>query len=79
MNTVDISQLRDDTSTVISAAQQSDVFVTEGGRVVAVLSKPRTPVDFEEYWKERERKLSGITMDPSWDSAVAISEDRDGR
>jgi antitoxin (DNA-binding transcriptional repressor) of toxin-antitoxin stability system len=79
MNTVDISQLRDDTSSVISAAQQSDVFVTEGGRIVAVLSKPNTPLHFEEYWRERERKLSGIIMDPNWDSAIGISEDRDGR
>ena len=77
MQTVDISQLRNDTSGVISAAQHSDVLVIDGGRVVAVVSKPRASADFEAYWQERERLLSGIKMNPEWDSAQAISEDRD--
>jgi hypothetical protein len=77
MQTIDINQSREDSANVISAAQQTDVYIVEQGRVVPVLSKPRASDNFEAYWQERERLLSRITIDPNWDSTEAVSEDRD--
>jgi hypothetical protein len=77
MQTVNVQQLRDDTAGVISAAQVADVLVVDEGRVVAVVTKPRTNADFEAYWQAREKLLAEVTVDSSWDSTQAISEDRD--
>ena len=77
MHAVSIQQLRDDAAGVVSAAQQGDIAVLDEGRVVALVTKPRPIADFEAYWQERERLLAGIVVDPAWDSAEAISQDRD--
>jgi antitoxin (DNA-binding transcriptional repressor) of toxin-antitoxin stability system len=79
MDAVTIQQLRDDVSSVISAAQHGEVAVIDQGRVVAVVTKPRPIPDFEAYWRERERTLADIVVDPAWDSTEAISQDRDRR
>jgi antitoxin (DNA-binding transcriptional repressor) of toxin-antitoxin stability system len=76
MTTIDVETLQRDTKSVIDAAQIEDVLITSDGKVVAVVSKP-PPFDYGEYLEERSRLLSQITIDPTWDSTKAISEDRD--
>jgi|KBSSwiStaDraftv2_1062776.scaffolds.fasta_scaffold919185_1 antitoxin (DNA-binding transcriptional repressor) of toxin-antitoxin stability system len=78
MQSVNIQQLRDDVAGVISAAQQGDVAVTDQGRIVAMVTKPRSNPDFESYWQWRERMLADVVAAPGWDSTQAVSDDRDG-
>lgn len=77
METVDVQQLGPETARVIAAAQHGDVLVVDSGRVVAVVTKPPAPRDFAIFWREREKRLAEITIDPSWDSTQAVSEDRE--
>jgi hypothetical protein len=77
MQTVNVQQLSQDPEGVIAAAQHHDVLVVEAGRVVAVVSKPPARRDFASYWQERVQRLAAITIDSTWDSTVAVSEDRD--
>jgi len=76
MHKVDVQTLQSDAESVIAAAQSEDVLITNRGKVVAIVSKPPS-TDMVRHWIERERILSQITMDPTWDSTRAISEDRD--
>lgn len=77
MQTISFQQLCDDAGAAIAAAQQSDVFVVQDGKIVAVVSRPRVSQDFAEYWQQRETALKGIVAGADWDSAKIISEDRD--
>jgi hypothetical protein len=77
MQTTTLTQLCENASAVVAAAQKDDVFIVDQGKIVAVLSKPRLPADFDEYWKLREKMLADVIAAPGWDSTEAISEDRD--
>ena len=33
--------------------------------------------EFDELWRERERLLASITIDPLWDSTASVSDDRE--
>ena len=77
MQTINIQELGENAPGVIAAAQNPDVFVVDGGKVVAVVSKPRAPANFEQYWQWREKMLEHVVAAPDWDSTQAVSDDRD--
>ena len=77
MQTINVQQLGENAAGVIAAAQSGDVFVVEGGQVVAIVSKPRAPTDVSNYWREREALLAEVVAAPGWDSTNAVSDDRD--
>ena len=77
MQTMSVEQLRADADRAIAAAQESDVFVVENGKVVAIVTRPRENKEFVDYWRQRETLLEGVIAGEDWDSAKAISDDRD--
>jgi hypothetical protein len=77
MATISIQQLHDETERFVRQAAYQEIEVRADGEVVAVLGAPRTPHDFEAYWRQRERRLSSIRMLGVWDSTKAVSEDRE--
>jgi hypothetical protein len=77
MQIVELQAFRDDMERVIASAQTEEVLICDRGTAVVVLSKPKSPFDFERYWQEREAKLAEIQALPGWDSTIAVSEDRD--
>jgi len=77
MQSANLQQLREDTASVIAAAQTEDVLVIEEGKVIAVVSRPRAAADFDKYWHDREKRLEPVVAAPGWDSSSAVSQDRD--
>jgi hypothetical protein len=77
MQTANLQQLRENTASVIAAAQTADMLVIEEGKMIAVVSRPRVAIDFAQYWIDRERSLELVVAEPGWDSASAVSHDRD--
>jgi hypothetical protein len=76
MQTVEIERLGGEIHALVAAAQTDDVFITEHGRIVAVLSKPKLALD-DDYGRQREALLAQVVVASDWDSTVAVSEDRD--
>ncbi len=81
MQTVDIARLREETESVVAIAEQEDVAVTIKGKVVAILTRPQEILERREYLREREQRLASVKLigDAEYDSAIGISEDREGR
>ncbi len=77
MRTIDLQQLKNQTEHFVQAARQDDIQIRAGGEVVAVLSRPRNAEAFRTFWEQRERTLAQISMKGTWDSAAAVSSDRD--
>lgn len=77
MQIVELAEFRGDIDGVLAKAQSDEVLICDHGAALAVVSKPKLLVDWSRYWEERERLLASVTVDPEWDSTVAISEDRD--
>lgn len=77
MQIVELQKFREDIERVFASAQTEEVLICDHGTAVVVLSKPKTPVDMEQYWQQREARLAEIKAMPGWDSTVAVSEDRD--
>lgn len=76
MLSVDIEQLGGEIHSLVAAAQTDDVYITDQGRIVAVLSKPKFALD-DDYRRRREALLAQLVVASDWDSTVAVSEDRD--
>jgi hypothetical protein len=79
MVTITIQQLHEETERFVRQAGEEEIQVQADGRVLAVLSRPRAPVEFEAYWRRREQVLSRVSLQGPWDSTQAVSEDRGGR
>ncbi len=77
MRTIDLQQLKNQTEHFVHAARQDDIQIQAGGEVVAVLSRPRNAEAFRTFWEQRERTLAEISLKGTWDSAAAVSCDRD--
>jgi hypothetical protein len=77
MQIIELAQFRDDIDGVLAKVQNEEVLICDQGAALAVVSKPKLPVDWQKYWEERERLLAEVTVDPDWDSTLAVSEDRD--
>ena len=77
MKTFDFQQLSDDTKVIVTAARDEDISIVDSGNIVAFITRPRRSADFTKYWQERERQLATIPALKDWDSATAVSEDRD--
>ena len=77
MQIVELEQFRKDVDGVLAKAQTEEILICKHGTALAVVSKPKSPADWDAYWKQREARLAEIVALPGWDSTVAISEDRD--
>ncbi len=77
MQIVELQQFRDDVEGTLAKAQSDEVLICDQGTALAVVSKPRAPIDFAHYWQQREARLAEVKAAPGWDSTIAVSEDRD--
>jgi hypothetical protein len=79
MVTIGIQQLHDETERFVREARDQDVHIQDNGTLLAVLSGPRLGASFQEYWSEREKVLAAVTLQGTWNSTEAISDDRERR
>jgi hypothetical protein len=78
MVTISVQQLHDETERFVRQAGAEEIQVEADGRVLAVLSRPPVPAEFEAYWRQREQTLARVSLRGEWDSTLAVSQDRGG-
>ena len=76
MKTVSIEKLSVDAQRMVQEAIIEEIVVTQNGKPLAVLRGFNDSSAREDYWSEREQKLS-VLREIDADSTQVISEDRD--